>query len=256
MTDNGPQIAVLVKQVPDVNEITIDHVTRHARIGASRILNTFDHYALTAALGLKDQAGGSVTVITAGPSEARDVLLRCLASGADEAILIDLPDNNSIDTLSLAKILAAEVRKRGFDLVFAGQSTDDYEAGQVGPQAAELLGWPHVSLVTQVEMDGDRLRVRRDAEATREHVSVDLPAVLMVLSGRDSDQRYPTLRGMVQAKKKTIPVISPDVDTRTRLIWSEPAAEEREAAGIIVEGQPAPEAARKLVEWLKERKLA
>ena len=257
MSDNGPNIAVLVKQVPDVNEITIDPATRHARIGETRVLNTFDHYALTAALGLSDQAGGCVTVITAGPHQARDVLLRCLASGADHATLIDLPDHNGVDTLALAKVLASEVRRQGFDLVFAGQSTDDYEAGQVGPQVAELLGWPHVSLVTQVALEGNRLEIRRDAESSKEDVSVALPAVLMVLSGRDSDQRYPTLRGMMQAKKKTIPVVTPDVETdNARLSWSEPVAEERDATGIIVQGVPAPEAARKLVAWLKERKLA
>lgn len=248
-------IAVLVKQVPDINEITIDPVSRHARLGESRVLNTFDHYALTAALGLREDVGGTVTAIAAGPPRAREVLLRCLAIGADEAILVDLPDNNGIDTLALARVLATEIRKHGVALVFAGQSTDDYEAGQVGPQVAELLGWPHISLVTQAALDGDRLRVRRDAEGTREDVSVDLPAVLMVLSGRDSEQRYPTLRGMMQAKKKRIPVVTPQLDDRVRLSWSTPVAVERAATGIIVQGEPAPDAARNLVAWLRERKL-
>jgi electron transfer flavoprotein beta subunit len=140
--------------------------------------------------------------------------------------------------------------------VVAGQSSEDYEAAQVGPQVAEILDWPHVSLVTEVSLEGDRLRIRRDAERTKEDVSLDLPAVLVVLSGRDGEQRHPTLRGMMQAKKKSIPVVAPDLEPRTRLTWSEPVAEVREATGTILRDVPAPDAARQLVAWLRERKLA
>jgi hypothetical protein len=80
--------------------------------------------------------------------------------------------------------------------------------------------------------------------------------VLVVLSGRDGAQRHPTLRGMMQAKKKTIPVVTPNLEQRTRLTWSEPVAEIRESTGSILHGVPAPDAARQLVIWLKDRNLA
>jgi electron transfer flavoprotein alpha/beta subunit len=171
-------------------------------------------------------------------------------------VLIDLPDPNGVDTLQLARILARQAGELKADLVVAGQASEDYEAAQVGPQVAEILGWPHVSLVTQASLAGNRLRIRRDAERTKEEVSLDMPAVLVVLSGREGEQRHPTLRGMMQAKKKSIPVVAPDLEPRTRLTWSEPVAEVREATGTILHDVPAPEAARQLVAWLRERKLA
>lgn len=256
MSEFAPRVAVLVKQVPDVNEVTIDPPTRKARMGTARILNTYDRYALAAALEIRDRAGGSVTAITAGPPEAREILLRCLASGADEAVLVDLPQHNELDTLAIAKALTRVLQDREIDLVVAGQSTEDYEAGQVGPQVAELVGWPHVTLVTRVELEGRRLRIRRDAERTKEDVSVDLPAVLMVLSGRDSEQRHPTLRGMMAARKKHIEVVTPVIEDHARLAWTEPRAEVREATGIMVQGEPPAEAARQLVAWLREQRLA
>ncbi len=251
-----PNIVVLVKQVHDINEITIDSNTHRPRLGSTLAMNTYDRYALAAAIGLREQAGGTVTVVTAGPPSSREILLRCLASGADEAVLIDLPDHNGIDTLALARLLAAQAQNLGADIVIAGQASEDYEAAQVGPQVAEVLGWPHVSLVTQASLDGDRLQIRRDAERTKEDVSVMLPAVLVVLSGRDGEQRYPTLRGMMQAKKKQIQTVTPDLDQRIRLAWTEPVAEVRESIGTILRDVSAPEAARQLVAWLKERKLA
>jgi len=258
MIDQGGQlnIAVLVKQVPDVNAITVDPVTHRPDLGSERIMNTYDAYAVGEAIGIKERFGGTVTVITAGPSSAREVLLRALATGADEAVLIGLPNHNDTDSLSTARILAAEIRKHGFDLILAGQSTDDYETGQVGPQVGELLGWPHVSLVTHVDVDDRSLTINRDAEASKEIISVSLPAILMVLSGREGPQKFPTLRGMMAAKKKDIPIVAvKGPEPATRLNWSDPVAVEREATGTILEDVPAEQAAAELVAWLRERKL-
>lgn len=250
------RIAVLVKQVPDVNEITVDVATHRAHHGSTQVMNTYDAYAVGEAIGIKERVGATVTVITAGPPSARAVLSRALATGADEAILIDLPNHNDIDTLATARILAAEIRKHDFDLILAGQSTDDYETGQVGPQVAELLGWPHASLVTHVEVSGTSLTVNRDAEASKEIVETMTPAVLMVLSGRDGSQKFPTLRGMMAAKKKTIPVVEAEHRQEpARLAWSDPVAIERDVTGTILEGVPAEQAAADLVSWLREQKL-
>jgi len=249
-------IAVIVKQVPDINSITVDPVTHRPDLGSERVMNTYDAYAVGEAIGIKERFGGTVTVITAGPSSAREVLLRALATGADEAVLIDLPNHNDIDSLSTARILAAEIRKHGFELILAGQSTDDYEMGQVGPQVAELLGWPHVSLVTHVEVEGRTLTVNRDAEASKEVVETSLPAVLMVLSGRDRPQKFPTLRGMMAAKKKTIAVVEPGLNGQSRrLEWSDPVAIERDVKGTILKDVPAEQAAAELAAWLREQKL-
>jgi len=252
----GLRIAVLVKQVPDVNAVRVDPSTGEAVLPVERVMNTYDVYAVSEAIGIKERFGGSVTVVTAGPASAREILLRALATGADEAVLVDLPNHNELDSLAVAGILATELERRGFDLVLAGQSTDDYESASTGPQVAELLGWPHVSLVTHVDFADGALRVRRDAEASKETVGLPLPAVLMVLSGRDAEQRYPTLRGMMAAKKKPVHEVSAgQVGDTGRLAWSTPVAVEKQAAGIILEGVAADEAAARLVAWLKEQKL-
>ncbi len=250
------RIAVLVKQVPDVNAITVDAVTHRPIIGSTLVMNTYDAYAVGEAVGLTAGCGAGVRVSPAGPPTAREVILRALATGADEAMLIDLPNHNDLDTLATARILAAELGKHDFDLVLAGQSTDDYETGQVGPQVAELLGWPHVTLVTYAAVEGRLLNVNRDAEASKEVVTLPLPAVLMVLSGRDGPQKFPTLRGMMAARKKTIPVVDPiDPTNPARVVWSEPVAIPREATGTILQDVPAEQAAAELVRWLREQKL-
>jgi electron transfer flavoprotein beta subunit len=252
-----PRIAVLIKQVPDVNAITVDPVTRHANLGSDRVMNTYDAYAVGEAIGIRERFGGTVTVVTAGPAGAREVLVRALATGADDAILIDYPQHNDVDSLSMARTIAHELTGHDFDLILAGQSTDDYETGQVGPQVAELLQWPHVSLVTHVDIEQSMLMVRRDAEASKESIAVPMPAVLMILSGRDGEQRYPTLRGMMAAKKKVIQTVTPNganVEPK-RIQWSDPVAVEQASSGVIVEGVSAEKAATELVAWLKEHKL-
>lgn len=256
MTQNELRIAVLIKQVPDINAVTVDSVSRQALLGDDRVMNTFDGYAVGEALSIRDRVGAHVTAIAAGPPESRDVLLRALATGVDEAILIDLPRHNEIDSLATARIIAGEIARHEFDLVLAGQSSDDYETGQVGPQIAETLNWPHVSLVTHVDVEDRVLRISRDAEASKETIETPLPAVLMVLSGREGSQRFPTLKGMMTAKKKTIPVVEPGHEVgAARIEWSEPLAVDREAEGIILQDIAADDAAGQLVAWLKEQKL-
>ncbi len=253
---SGLNIAVLVKQVPPATAVSIDPVSRKAVVGQERITNTYDVYGIGAAIGLKERFGGSVTVISAGPPGVREILLRGLATGADDAILVDLPEHNEVESSRMARILADLVAERGFDLVIAGQSTEDIETGQTGLQVAELLGWPHVTLVTHIDQVDGELHVSRDSEGTKEVLGVRPPAVLMVLTGRDEEQRHPTLRGMMAAKKKPIDVVTIAGDGESpALTWDEPVAVEREASGVIVRDTPAPEAARQLVEWLRERKL-
>lgn len=252
----SPRIAVLVKQVADVNAIEIDPESRQAIPGWPLVMNTYDAYAIGEAITIKERHGGEVTVICAGPDSARDVLLRGLATGADAAIHIALPDPNAVDTLALAGVLRTILEGRTFDLILAGQVADDYETGQVPAQLAELLGLPHVSLVTHVEIASDGLRVRRDAEASKETVRCPMPAMLLVLSGRDGPRHHPSLRGMMAAKRKPIERIEvPQPDSAGRLSWSPPVVPEKVFTGIIVRDQPADVAAAALAGWLGEHKL-
>ncbi len=254
--DNPLRIAVLVKQVPDVTALRIDPETRLPVPGAELVMNTYDAYAIGEAINLKKSDGAEVTVVCAGPDSVKDVLMRGLATGADQAIHIVFPANNDVDTLTLASVLGMVLKERDFDLILAGQTTDDYESGQVPAQLAELLGYPHVSLVTHVELEPDGLRVRRDAEASKEIITCPMPAIVMVLSGRDGPQHHPTLRGMMAAKRKPIERVDvPMPETAPRLSWSDPVAPEKAFDGIIVRDEPADVAASRLVDWLRDRNL-
>src|SRR5262249_30585015 len=152
MAESGPlTIAVLVKQVPDMNAARIDRAAGKVVPGAQLRVSSYDEYAIEAALRLTEQFSGEVILVTAGPASARDVITRALWMGADRGTHLEAPDVNAADTLGVARLLADAVRPLGCDLVLAGQTSDDFEAGQVGAQVAALLDVPVVSNVVSIE---------------------------------------------------------------------------------------------------------
>jgi len=250
-------VVVLVKQVPDMNAVKIDRTTGKPLPGGQMVVSSYDEYAVEEALRLKDRLGGEVTLISLGPPGAKDAITRGLAMGADRGILLETADANALDTLAVARLLAGQIRPLAPDLVLAGQTADDYESGQVGAQVAELLGLPLLSSVLElrVEEDGTRIVVRRDTEDGFQTASSPLPAVVLASTGLN-EPRYPSLKGIMAAKKKPLDRIpaapEPAAD---RLVWGEPYVPERDAAGIVVQDQPPADAARQLVAWLREQKL-
>lgn len=249
------RIAVLVKQVPDIAEVRVDEASRHPVLGPTRVMNTYDAYAVSEAVSLKERAGGDITVVSAGPASARDVILRALATGADRGVHLEIDEPNAVDTLTTAAMLTGCLSEDEFDIIVAGQTTDDYETGQVGLQVAELLGWPHVSLATHLDVVDDGVQVARDAEGRKETIHLPTPCVVVVLSGRDGEQRHPSLRGMMAAKKKPIRTTIPSTPSNARISWSEPVAPVRDSEGTILDGVAPAEAARQFVSWLYDRKL-
>jgi electron transfer flavoprotein beta subunit len=247
-------VAVLVKQVPDLDAVRIDRVSGKPIFSGQLTMSSYDAHAVEEALRLKEAQGGEVTAIAAGPPSARDVVTRALAMGADRAVLIDAPTVNELDTLAVARLLASQLEGKGFDLILAGQAADDYETGQVGPQVAELLGWPLVSNLVGLEVDGRRLVAKRDMEDGQQTVEGPLPAVLLASTGLNSP-RLPSLKGIMAAKKKPFDVVTGAAESGNRISWGEPYVPERVAAGIVVQDVPPAEAARQLVGWLKEQKL-
>jgi electron transfer flavoprotein beta subunit len=218
------------------------------------VLSSADANAVEAALQLKEAHGGEITIVTAGPASVKDVVQRTLAMGADKGIIIPIDNVNQIDTLSLARAIAPVVQETGFDLILTGQNSDDYESGQVGAQVAELLGIAQVSWVTKLEADGAMLTMERDTEDGKQGVVAYTPLLVMAADGLN-EPRYPSLKGIMAAKKKPVETVAtPDVAT-VNVSWSEPRAQEKSAGGIIVQDKPAAEAAAELVAWLKTNKL-
>jgi electron transfer flavoprotein beta subunit len=170
------------------------------------VLNPADEYALEEGLRLKDRfPEGGVTAISMGPPESESVLRRCLALGADEALLLWDEAFRGSDTLATARILAAAIRQAGADVVLCGKRASDGDTGQVGAQLAVLLDLPAVTGVLQLEVrDGEALVHRRLERGRREVLRCPLPALFAIDEGINRP-RYPKLRVLLQSLSAEIP---------------------------------------------------
>ncbi|MGH2615066.1 MAG: electron transfer flavoprotein subunit beta/FixA family protein [Thermomicrobiales bacterium] len=247
-------IAVLIKQVSDMNAIRIDRVSGRIVPSPQLVISSYDQYAIEAALRLKEAFGGEVVAVTAGPASARDAITRALAMGADRGIHLELPDVNAADTLGIARLLASALEPLRCKLVIAGQTSDDLEAGQVGAQVAEFLRMPVISNVVEFQIEGDEIVARRDMEDGFQTVRSSLPAVLLSSTGLD-EPRLPSLKGIMGAKKKPLESIATSIPLERRITWDDPYVPEKTVTGTIVQDVPAPQAAEQLVNWLREHKL-
>jgi electron transfer flavoprotein beta subunit len=257
MASTGPlTIAVLIKQVPDMNAIRIDRTTGRIVPSPQLVMSSYDEYAVEAALRLKELFGGEIIAVAAGPAQVRDVITRALAMGADRGIHLDVEDVNATDTLGMASIMVDALRPLGCSLVIAGQTSDDLEAGQVGAQVAALLNVPVISNVVEITIDESGMLVRRDMEDGYQTVRSTLPAVLLSSTGLDQP-RLPSLKGIMAAKKKAVETVAASVPVERRLAWDTPQVPAKTVSGTIVHvpDVSATEAAKQLVGWLREQKL-
>jgi electron transfer flavoprotein beta subunit len=252
---NGPlTIAVLVKQVPDMNAVKIDRASGAPQYSGQLAVNSYDEYAVEQALRLQEQHGGETVVLTVGPASAKDALTRALAMGIDRAVHIEAADPNGLDTLAVARLLADHLRSINPALVIAGQTADDLESGQVGAQVAELLDLPLVSNIVSVEASGGHLTLRRDMEDGYQSVTVPMPALLLSSTGL-AEPRLPSLKGIMAAKKKPVEVVTGSGAADGRVRWTPPVAPEKTITGVVLQDVPAGEAAKQLVGWLQEQKV-
>ena len=199
------KILVCMKQVPQKDvALKLNETATWIREEISYEVNEPDAYALEEALRQREKHEGEVVVIAAGPARAQQVLREALAKGADRAI--HLEDNRflALDALNTAKALAAAIQNESFELIFTGLQSDDYGYAQTGVLLAELLGWPHATIIMQIEKNAGGIRVKRELEGGFfQFVDLPLPAVLTIQSGINK-LRYATLIGIKQAKNKPL----------------------------------------------------
>lgn len=204
------RILVCIKQVPDPEQfdrMTLDPATGSInRTGIAPVTNPVDRHALEEGLRIREALGGSVTVLTMGPPQARKCLEGALAMGADRGVLLCDTAFAGADTLATSAVLAAGIRSAGkFDLVLCGNESADGATGQVPAQLAEALGWPRVTFARKIEWsrDGMLARVEREIEGGFLRVEVGLPAVIAVVR-RINRCRLPTILGILEAGRKEI----------------------------------------------------
>jgi electron transfer flavoprotein beta subunit len=201
------KIVVTVKLVPDTTaEKRIDPASKRlVRTGVETVLNPFDEYAIEAALVLKEKAGGdsTVTIVTLAPESGKEIVRKALAMGADDAIMISDPKAEGSDVWGSAYALAQAIKKAGFDLVISGTQSTDSITGELPGALAEYLGVPGVTYVRKLEVDGTTLRAERETDTGYAKVSTTLPALVSVTKSIN-EPRYPSLKGIMGAKKKEI----------------------------------------------------
>ncbi len=203
-------IVVCVKHVPDTTEAEIgirDDEKGIKKEGLVFDINEADNYAIEEALLLKEEFGGSVTVLTVGPPEADETLRMCLAKGADRAVRLTDERFEGSDGYATARILAEAIKDMDYDLVLTGCMADDDEAAQVGVTLAEMLGIPHAALVISTEVEDGKMKVHRELEGgLHEVLEIELPALFTIQTGIN-EPRYASIFGIRKAMKKQIEVL-------------------------------------------------
>jgi electron transfer flavoprotein beta subunit len=201
------RIVVPLKQVPDMSQVKFKTGKGVVdRSSAAAEINSFDLYALEAAVQLKERSGGTVTAISMGPRRAESALRDALARSADSAILLTDRAFAGADTLATSYTLAAAIRKHGeFDLIICGEKTVDGDTGQVGPELAEQLDIPHVAYVSELKEAGKKLIVVCDMEGESYTVESVLPALITVTKDVNTP-RLPTFRDKAAARKTEIEI--------------------------------------------------
>ena len=170
------------------------------------VISLFDENAIEAALRIKDARGGKITAISLGANLLRDVVKKPLSMGVDELILLEDETFTNGDSWTTAYALARAIEKIGeYDLIFCGRQAADWNTGQVGLGIAEILGLPSVTLAKKIDATDGKVTVERITTDGYEVIELPLPALITV-SNELGEPRYPTLRGIMAAKKKE-PVI-------------------------------------------------
>jgi electron transfer flavoprotein beta subunit len=251
------RIAVCVKQIPDpATPYQLDPDTHFVVRPNDQVLDDTDRYGVEMGLQLAEATEGSVTLFSMSPAGNLQGIRQALAMGADKAVIIDDEALRGADALTTAKVLAAAIEREGFDLVLAGTESTDGYTGVVPQQIAELLGVPSLTFARKVELSGDgSVRIERQTAAGYDVVQAPTPTLVSVTSGV-VEPRYPTFKGIMQAKSKPVDTlsagdlgVSPSTSQSIQSVDPVPARE----AGEIVEDDG--EGYQRIVAKLEEVKV-
>ena len=212
------KILVCISKTPDTTAkiAFTDNNTKFAEAGVQWILNPYDEwYSLVRAIELKEaDASAVIHLCTIGAADAEPIIRKALALGGDEAFRVNA---DSHDSFYIASQIAEVAKTGGYDLVFTGKETIDYNGSSIGGMVAELLNLPYVSLATKFDLAGNKATITREIEGGEEVCEVELPVVVSCQKGV-AEQRIPNMRGIMAARTKPLKVIEPSaVDALTTI---------------------------------------
>ncbi|MBB6448298.1 electron transfer flavoprotein beta subunit [Geomicrobium halophilum] len=212
--------------------------------GAEFVINPYDEYAIEEAIVLKEAHGGEITVVTVGNEDAEKELRTALAMGADQAVLLDTEDlDGEIDHYTISEMLSAFFQDKEYDIILGGNVAVDDGAGQVAPRLAEKLEINQLTTITKLDIDGESAYIERDVEGDVEIVEANLPLLVTCQQGLN-EPRYPSLPGIMKAKKKPLETLDlddldldeDDLEAKTRTV--DRFLPPEKDAGKRLEGEP------------------
>ncbi len=202
------KVAVCVKQIPDpASDYQLDPEDHTLVRPNEQVLDDTDRYGVEVALQMAERHEGTVTLISMGPSGNLQGVRQALAMGADKAVLVDDPSLKGADSLTTARVLAAAIEREGFDLVIAGTESTDGYSGVVPQQVAELLSVPALTYAIAIEYADGTVRIKRQTATGYDEVESETPVLVSVTSGV-VEPRYPTFKGIMQAKSKPVDTLT------------------------------------------------
>jgi len=254
------KIAVCVKHVPEGHS-RLDPASKRLDRSGEGALNHFDANAVEEALRLKGDSDTEVVVVSLGPAKAADSLRKALAMGADRAVLVSDDAAAGSDLVATSKVLAKALERENADLVLFGQQASDADGAVLWAAVAERLHRPVVSQVAELKLQDGSLRLKRQTEFGYDVIEAPLPAVIAV-SDAINEPRYPSLKGIMGAKKKPFDTLSlgdigvdagdaGEAGSKTEVLALGEPPSRGDARKIEDDGT----AAEKIVEFLAEKRL-
>jgi electron transfer flavoprotein beta subunit len=256
------KIAVCVKQVPEAQAKRIDPATKRLDRSGDGALNAFDANAIEEALRVKEAEGdGEVVLVSVGPEQALDSLRKGLAMGADRALLVSDPAAAGSDLVATSLAIAKALEREQADLILFGQQASDSDGAVLWAAVADRLRLPLVSQAAELTVANGKARVKRQTEFGYDVIEAPLPAVIAV-SDAINEPRYPSLKGIMGAKKKP----QESVDATELGVDSEQLGEAGSKTEVLALGEPPSRGdtikieddgsgAQKIVDFLVEKRL-
>ncbi len=203
------KIVVLVKQVPDTetNIKVGDKSINEA--GVKWIISPYDEFAIEEGIRIREKSGGEVIAVSLGPDRVVEALRTAFAMGADKAVHIKVDQYDTFDSTFTSELIANFVKSENADLVIGGRQSIDTDSSQVVLQIAERLGISHIAMALKLEIDGTKVTATREIEGGTEVVETTTPVAVTAQKGLN-EPRYPSLKGIMSAKKKPVDVKKPE----------------------------------------------
>lgn len=198
------KVVVCIKQIPDpATPYRLEETTNWLIRPEEQILDDTDRYGVEMGLQLAQASEGAITLVSMGPAGNGQGIRQALAMGADKAILVEDASLRGSDALTTARAMASAIEGEGFDLVIAGTESTDGYSGVMPQMIAEILGVPALTYATSVEVGDGSVTIHRQTVAGYDVVTGAVPALITVTAGV-VEPRYPTFKGIMDAKKKPI----------------------------------------------------